>query len=223
MIKNNKCSFQKVSTHNHTDDAHEEFIEMQSLCILNEHLKRKSENLKNSKIKLKNLIADIQNSDVAQKFKLDIVKNERKIYRLINKWKTTTESDKIVKKAKKSKVKKPMQIQSQLSLNALGKKILAVEDKFKHLLISEKNPQDANFENMENKTICKICFENESDRVFTPCGHSICKQCLELISETHKKKLQQKYKSQRVIKEKMKNLKCHKCRQTIKNTYKIYF
>lgn len=130
------------------------------------------------------------------------------------------------KKFHTPKAKKLKSNQSNLSLNALGKKLLAIDEKHKHLVLDiqqeEKLPEH-DFEDMESKSICKICFENECDTIFIPCGHSICEQCLKNIRETQEKKLKEKYKSQRVIAEKMKKLKCHKCRQIIKNTNKIYF
>lgn len=224
-INNNKCTFQKVTVHNHTDDAQEALIEMQTLKMLNEHLKNKSDEIKNSKKTLHVLVNEFQ-AGIPNGFKLNIKKNKRKIYRMIRKIKTTTQKCKTTKKIHQSKAKKPKFDQSNLSLNALGKKILAIDEKYEHLIKSNKQPEklpEPNFDEMDSKTICKICFENECDTIFIPCGHSICERCLQNIRETERKKLEKKYKSKRLITEKMKHIKCHKCRQTIKETHKIFF
>ena len=52
-----------------------------------------------------------------------------------------------------------------------------------------------------SKNICPICFENEIDICFNPCGHTICNKCV----FTHK------------------NNKCFTCRSPINDYLKIYF
>lgn len=94
----------------------------------------------------------------------------------------------------------------------------------KHMKVN-KRPEDLpefNIEEIDNKIVCKICFENESDIELIPCGHSLCQKCLKHIYELKEKQLKLKYKSKRLIAEKTKQIQCPKYRQNVRYTNKLY-
>jgi hypothetical protein len=53
------------------------------------------------------------------------------------------------------------------------------------------------------KKMCPICFENEVNTVFVPCGHTYCKPCSDIDLGRH--------------------TKCHQCRSPVNARVKLYF
>lgn len=88
-------------------------------------------------------------------------------------------------KIKKKQYKKSNAAQSDLLLNALGRKMLGLGGKHKHLIKFNKEQQenlrDLNVDEIDNKTICKICFEHESDTILIPCGQNVEKRTSYII------------------------------------------
>lgn len=182
-MKNKECTFRKVTVHNHHNNAEESFSEMQSLCKFNKYLMDRAAEKGNARETLSDLINGFNNSPL-NKFKIDMSKHKHKIYRMLQKMKIQAHQKQSIKKNRKQN-KKPNGIQSNLFLNALGKRILAIDEKYKHLIknkAQQANPPQFNVDEIESKSTCKICFERESDTVFIPCGHSICKHCLLVVS-----------------------------------------
>lgn len=67
------------------------------------------------------------------------------------------------------------------------------------------------FNIVENRLTCSICFDNDCDIAFIPCGHICCNKCYSKMQRGNRRRL---YLNN--------NVKCHLCRSIINNVQKIY-
>lgn len=91
----------------------------------------------------------------------------------------------------------------------LEKDIKTIEnklEKFQQLFIHIINNLIKNKEDIKNKKICSICYENEINMCAVPCGHTCCSKCV-ILSRTNTNN----------------NNKCLNCRNQIENYIKLYF
>ena len=76
---------------------------------------------------------------------------------------------------------------------------------FKNIMIFKKLTDNVKRILPINIPNCEICFTNTKNIVFVPCGHSLCKSCLENYIKIYNYK------------------KCHVCRTEITNFYDIFY
>lgn len=110
-----------------------------------------------------------------------------------------------------------------MSLNAYGKKLLSIDEKYKHFFEEPRlQNEEEDLPELENKTVCKICFAKEADTRLDPCGHILCENCILMIYNMERDKLKRIYRSKRIIESKIK-INCYKCRASVKTTQKIFY
>lgn len=74
----------------------------------------------------------------------------------------------------------------------------------------------------QHSLICSICDLRPCDVCGDPCGHLGCSVCFEEWKVQFRRKLTDKYKSEKTIERKMKNLTCIFCGLNINGTKKVF-
>lgn len=204
-IKGDDCVFKTV-LHNHNDNAQSKYFELKSWQKIDNYIQTHVTEVKNGKIKPRKVF-DLMKRKYVQ-FNLDYEKNKQTIRNKLNKFN-------IIYATKKQ--------QGKILLNARGKELLSIDDKYKHLFEEPKleNRED-DLPEFESKTVCKICFAKEADTRLDPCGHILCENCILMIYNMERKKLERKYRSKRMVENKIK-INCYKCRAPVKTTQKIFY
>jgi len=86
-------------------------------------------------------------------------------------------------------------------------KIIEIKlEKFQKLFINIINNLIKNKDDIKNKKMCSICFDNEINMCAVPCGHTCCNKCV-VLSRTNVNI----------------NNRCLSCRNPIENYIKLYF
>lgn len=201
---NKKCVYATI-LHNHKNNAQKKFFELKSWQKIENCIQKYEEKLLNKCIKPREIFEEVKSN--YKHFNLNYKKHYQTIQNKMNKLKHMLTHE-----------------NKRLFLNTFGKKLLAIDKKFEHFLKEwhEKNENELNTIDFENKTNCKICFENEANIRLDPCGHILCEICLNKIYELRMIKLRERYNSERLIKNKLK-IDCYKCRALILNKHKIFY
>lgn len=206
-IKGDDCVFTTM-LHNHNDNAQSKYFELKSWQKIEFYIQKHVTEVKNGELNSRKVFDSVKNKYVY--FNLNYEKIKRTIRNKLHKIKYTIICTTKIQKSK-------------ICLNACGKKLLSIDDKYKHFLeVSEQQNEEENLPDFENKTVCKICFTNEAETRLDPCGHILCENCINMIRNMEREKLKLKYQSKRIIENKLK-INCFKCRTSVKSTQKIFY
>lgn len=206
--------------HNHDDNAQSTYLEKKSWELVENYIQNSSEKVKSGKITSREIFDAVKAT--YGDFCLTYDKHGRTIRNKVNK---VRHGQYHVRKInQRQKANRNVASPAKICLNALGKKLLKIDRKYKHLLQfpEEEVEREPNLDDVDDKSTCKICFLEEATIRFSPCGHIICESCHHKIRELERKKLRNIYISERTIEARIK-IKCHKCRSPVKGTQVIFY